>query len=112
MREKRPGLCYARKLLIAMTFARRDALLPLDNPNTRLLIPPVPCCRRPSRRRPAVATLFRSRAAPFGGIPYFLSAAKLILLVDVRGDGPGAVFLQVFILHGFKSHILVTAHSA
>ncbi len=32
--------------------------------------------------------------------------------VDVRGDGPGAVFLQVFILHGFKSHILVTAHSA
>ncbi|HYT07557.1 MAG TPA: hypothetical protein VEL77_07905 [Rugosimonospora sp.] len=31
MRQRRPGLCYARKLLIAMTFARRDALLALDN---------------------------------------------------------------------------------
>ena len=31
MRQKRRGLCYARKLLIAMTFARRNALLALDN---------------------------------------------------------------------------------
>jgi hypothetical protein len=31
MRQKRRGLCCARKLLIAMTFARRNALLALDN---------------------------------------------------------------------------------
>ncbi len=31
LRQKRRGLCYARKLLIAMTFARRNAFLALDN---------------------------------------------------------------------------------